>query len=677
MRLITDSPTPDGPTWHHVGVTESGESVWDLIFVLGVVFVASLFMGWLSARILDVHRGRLRSLIAGVIGFIGGLMLLAVQVGGDVDIDVEGDPDRTLMLALAWLGYSLIVSLIASLVIDAMLRPRRARTGIPRPIRAIRERIAVSRRLAQIARIARRKGLIGRRLASRAELVSPETARALRETLEESGGMLVKFGQIASTRDDLLPRVVTEELAQLRSSVPGLPFATVCAVIEAELGAPLDELFLTVDPESLAAASIGVTHRAVLRDGRRVIVKVQRPGIEESVAVDGRVLVGGARSLERKSASARRVGVVGLARELVAGITEELDFTHEASNNAAMRATRASDAGVAFPEILADLTSRRVLVMDEVVGAPISDQAAVDATGVPRRELAGRLLDSFLGQILTDGVYHADPHPGNVLIDPDGTLWFIDFGAVGSIDPVTLEGLQQLALGFNLRDPAILARAVRRIAGPAGENIDITSLEFDIGVVLTDVQGGGFDPAAISEIIRVLNRHGVAAPPALTILARAVLTFDGTLRSLDPDFRMGPAAQARMGRLVEQAELHPRDQLARELVRALPVLRSMPHITEDIALQARSGRLTLRIERFSGADGHRVELWLNRILFTVIGVIGLIGSGIVIIAAGLSGNDTVANPLRLIGFAGLFLSATMMMRVVAQILSRRDGDDRF
>ena len=286
-------------------------------------------------------------------------------------------------------------------------------------------------------------------------------------------------------------------------------------------------------------------------------------------------------------------------------------------------------------------------------------------------------LDSFLGQILTDGVYHADPHPGNVLIDPEGTLWFIDFGAVGSIDPVTLEGLQQLALGFNLKDPAILARAVRRIAGPAGENIDITSLEFDIGVVLTDVQGGGFDPAAISEIIRVLNRHGVAAPPALTILARAVLTFDGTLRSLDPEFRMGPAAQARMGRLVEEAELHPRDQITRELVRALPVLRSMPHITEDIALQARAGRLTLRIERFSGADGQRVEHWLNRILFTVIGVIGLIGSGIVIIAAGLSGNDTVANPLRLIGFAGLFLSATMMMRVVAQILSRRDGDDRF
>jgi hypothetical protein len=107
------------------------------------------------------------------------------------------------------------------------------------------------------------------------------------------------------------------------------------------------------------------------------------------------------------------------------------------------------------------------------------------------------------------------------------------------------------------------------------------------------------------------------------------------------------------------------------------VLRSMPQLTEDIALQARSGRLTLRVERFSGADGRRVEHWINRILFTVIGVVGLLGSGVVIVAAGLAGNDTVANPLRLIGFVGLFLSATMMMRVVAQILSRRDGDEPF
>ena len=211
---------------------QSEGSIWDLILVFALVFLASLFMGWLSARILDVRRGRVRSLVAGVIGFFGGLALLAVQVDGNVEIDFETDSNATFLLVLAWLGYALIVALVASLVIDAMLRPRRGRRRFPRPIRAIKARIAVTRRLTQIARIARSNGLIGRRLASRSELLSPETARALRLTLEESGGMLVKFGQIASTRDDLLPPVITDELAQLRSSVPGLPFATVRSMVE-------------------------------------------------------------------------------------------------------------------------------------------------------------------------------------------------------------------------------------------------------------------------------------------------------------------------------------------------------------------------------------------------------------------------------------------------------------
>lgn len=656
-------------------ITSDG-SMWDFLVVLLFIFMASLLMGWLAGRILDVRRGRVRSLAAGIAGFFGGAVLLLVQIQGNVELDIETDPFVTLQLVIGWVVYALIVSLVVSLIIDAMLRPRRGRRR-RRPLAALRIRIAVTRRLLQITRAARHNGLIGRRLASRAELVSPETAHGVRETIEEAGGMLVKFGQIASTRDDLLPATFIDELSQLRTSVPGLPPEVVRAVVESELRMPIDEIFSEFDDRPLAAASIGVTHRATLLDGRRVIVKVQRPGIEQSVDIDGRVLIWAARKVERRSDQARRMGAVRIAQELVAGIRDELDFTREASNNALMRAARADDVGVAFPEIYRDLTTQRILVMDEVVGEPVSDVPAVNATGVPRPELADHLLNSFLAQILSDGVYHADPHPGNVLIDREGTLWFIDFGSVGMIDPITLEGLQQMAIGFTMRDPSILARAVRRIAGHDGESLDISSLEFDIGVVLTNVQGGGFDPAAITKIIRVLNRHGVGAPPALTLLARAILTLDGTLRSVDPSFRMGPAAQARMGKIVQDSEINPRDQLARELVRALPALRSMPQLSEDLALQARSGRFTMRVDRFEGPDGNRMEHWINRVLFTVIGVIGLLGSGLLLIAAGMEGNDTVANPMRIIGFGGLFLAAAMMMRVVAQILAGRDDDNPF
>jgi len=662
-------------------VNDGQGGVWDVLLILALLFGAAILLGWLSGRILGVRRGFLRSVAAGVVGFLGGLLLIDLQEGEHLtealDVNAE-DTDWGLFFEflLGFLGYTLIITLLASLVIAAILRPRRRRGWrMPHPIRAIRDRIAVLARFRDIAAAARRNGLVGPHLASRSGLATPEGARALRKTLEESGGMLVKFGQIASTREDLLPPVITDELAELRTSVPGLPPEVVEGVIQEELGSPVSSLFAEFDDEPLAAASIGVTHRAVLHDGRRVIVKVQRPGVEENVRRDGRVLLWAARQLSARSESARAMGLNDLAEELVEGITDELDFTMEAANNAAMRQARADDVGIRFPEIFPDLTTRRVLVMEEVDGDPVSDAIAVADTGVPPRVIDDRIMDSFLGQVLEDGVYHADPHPGNLLIAPDGTVSFIDYGAVGHIDPVTLEGLQQLALGFAMRDPAVLARGVRRIAGRAGESIDIASLEFDIGTVLTDTQGGGFDPRALSEIIRVLNRHGVGAPRSLTILARAVLTLDGTMRMLDPEYRMGPAAQARMGKIVADSELNPRDQLTRELARSLPALKSLPQIGEDVALQARAGRFTIRVDRFEGPDGQRVESWLNRILFTSIGVMGLLGSAVVLVAAGLPSNDDVGNALRIVGLVGLGLSSVMLMRVVAQILNDRDPDD--
>ncbi len=650
-------------------------TLWDSLVLIVVAFGLLIFVGWLSGRILGVKRGLGRAILAGIVGFLAGLIIISAQFG---DSEVE-DLDDLWALGVGFFGYVLIITLLASVAIDAIMRPRatRRKLSIPHPLRTLRLRLSIVRRLRQIAHAARVNGLIGRGLPSTTSLATPEGARALRMTLEESGGILVKFGQIASTREDLLPPILTEELGALRSSVSGLPVDQVHSVIESELGAPVNEIFAQFDDQPLAAASIGVTHRAQLRDGREVIVKVQRPGIESSVERDGSVLIWAAKQLQRRSESAARLGLAGLARELVSGITEELDFTRELANNAAMRANAGDSATVEMPEIFSDYTTKRVLVMEAVAGVPVSDRAAVDATGVPRDQLASNLIDSFLTQVLTSGVYHADPHPGNVLIDTQGRLWLIDYGAVGHLDPITLEGLQQLAMGFTMRDPSVLARGVRRLAGHDADDIDIAALEFDLGGVITDVSGGGFDPASLSEVLKVLNRHGVKAPEALTVLARAALTIDGTLRMLDSGFRMGPAASERMGSLVLPSTLNPRDQLMTELVRALPALRSMPQLGEDIALQARSGRLTLRIDRWYGEDGHRLDRWISQILFTAIGVIGLIGSAMVLIAAGLAPNEGVATYLRIIGFVGIIASTAMQLRVVARILSRRDRDDPY
>ncbi len=640
--------------------------VWGLLALVAFLYV----MAVVSARLLGVRRGFWRAVIAGLAGLLAGEALVNAQFGAQE----FNDPSDLTRLGLGFIGYVLLATMLTSVFLEVLLRPAQRSGGWrpPHPVRAVRRRFAVVGRLLEIVSAARRNGLAGRRIPSRRSLATPEGAVALRRTLEDCGGMLVKFGQIASTRDDLLPATVIGELAELRASVPALPLEVVRTAILENLGDDAEGLLAGLSPTPLAAASIGVTHRATLPDGRRVIVKVQRPGIEEVVARDARVLRWAARLLERRSDSARSLGIAALADELIAGITEELDFTREAANNAAIRRAHPNDPAVGYPLIYRELTTRHVLVMDEVVGGTVGDPALIAASGAPTDELAEALLRAFLTQVLTDGVYHADPHPGNVLIDAAGRLWFIDFGAVGHIDPVTLEALQQLALGFTTRDVTVLARALRRLAGSSGEQFDMAAIEYELGIVLTGVEGGGFDPAALSAVVHVLANHGVRAPQALTVLGRAALTLEGTLRIIAPGFAMAASAQQQLSATFGGMTSNVRELFTREAVRSLPSLRALPQLTEDLALQARAGRLTLRVDRYSGGDRPVLDRWVDRILFASLAAIGLLGSALLLIAAGLAPNEPVAVVLRVIGFSGLVIATAMQLRAIAQIL-RRDA----
>ena len=649
----------DGASW---AASLDITSALDVILILVVV-------GWLTGRILGVRRGFIRAIVAGLIGFIAGEALITVQFGSEDNFDELSD-----LLVPGFLGYVLLVTMIASVVLEAILRPRSSRRiwRIPHPWRWVKRKFALLQRLWDIVMAARRHGLVGRKYASRAALSTPEGARALRLTLEDCGGMFVKFGQIAAGRDDFLPPAVTSELGELRTAAKPLPVDVVKQVLADELGPKYLETFASFDETPLAAASIGVTHRATMKNGKRVILKIQRPGVSEVVERDGRVLLWGARQLERGAQSARQLGIVDLAGELVDGVKEELDFTREAANNAAMRRHRSADEGIGFPSVDSKLTTQKVLVMEEVQGEPISDHAAVAACPIPGKELADRLLKSFLDQILQDGVYHADPHPGNVLIDSAGTLWFIDFGAVGFIDPITLEALQQMAIGFTLRDPGMLARSVRRMAGGDAE-LDIPSLEYDMGQVLTQLEDGGFGPTAIGEVVHVLQRHDVRVPKSLTVLGRAAVTMEGSLRALSPGYSMAHAAPE----LVETTPTidSAQEALTSEALKAIPSLRPLPQLLEDVALQTRGGQLGIRVERYSGGDRDQITQWLDRVLWAAISMVGLVGSALLILAGGIPGNEGVAVYLRWIGFTGLVVSSAMQMRVVARVLQRRRSDE--
>jgi ubiquinone biosynthesis protein len=640
----------------------------ELLFV-GLPFAVAV--GWLSGRVLGVRRGWVRALVAGAVGWFFGLVMAAV-IQGTADL---GD---TWFLTLS---FGLLAAMVVSIVLDVVVRPRdrrhrRATHVLLHPVKAVQRRFAPLGRFREIAHHARKRGLTGLRFASTSAMATPEFARRLRLTLEDCGGMFVKFGQIASTRTDLLPEALTTELADLQASVRPVPADDIRAVIETELGAAVEEEFASFDWEPLAAASIGQTHRAVLRDGQKVVVKVQRPGIEDTVNRDAAVLRMAASVLERRVEAARQVGLKGLADELIGSLQRELDYTQEAANAAAFRERRRDDDGVSAPAALPAYSTRRVLVMEEIDGTTVADRAAVAESGVSPPVLARRLLLSFLDQVLRDGTYHADPHPGNVFIDRHGVLWLLDFGAVGHLDPLMLEALQQMAMGLELHDPVVLARAVRQASG-RDEAVDSRALEADIGILLSEgIASGSFDPATMTQLLEVMQRHGLQPPRALTVLSRALLTLEGTLRTIDPELVLGQEARELLPQLADRQEGLVHEQLQKELFRALPALRTLPSHTEAIASQLRAGRLTTRTERYAGADRAVVDTWVDRIMFAAVGAIGLLSSALLLVAAAASPQEGIRDTLQAVGFFGLVIASVMQMRTIAQVLRRAGAPDR-
>jgi ubiquinone biosynthesis protein len=485
--------------------------------------------------------------------------------------------------------------------------------------------------------------------------------------------MFVKFGQIASTRSDLLAPPVIDELSNLRSAVRPIPTEQVRPLVEQELGHPVEESFASFEFEPLASASIGQAHRAVLRTGEPVVVKIQRPGLDDLLRRDATVLRLVARMAERRIPEAGQLGVEELAEELITGMDQELDYLREAAMSDRLRTAIGhqdpADDVIRVPRVFHQLSTDRMLVMEQATGRPIDAPGAVAGSGAPPHLLAAALLTSFLQQVLVGGVFHADPHPGNLMVDQWGRLWLLDFGAVGILDPTTRRGLEDMAIGMSANEPMVVARAVRHLAG-ADATADLQSLESDIGTLMVETSGG-FDPALIHQVLSVMTRHGLRVPKAMTALSRALLTLDGTLRVIDPTFELAVEATAAAEALRPPDEEMAGDILQQELRRSLPVLRALPEHVDELATQLRAGRLSLRVERFAGGDQRVVSGWIDRVLVAAFGCIGLVASGLILVAAQLSPSRDVRLSLQAIGFLGLVFASVLFMRSVAQVLRRQ------
>ncbi len=400
---------------------------------------------------------------------------------------------------------------------------------------------------ARAREIAKALGPIGaRQLSGRLLRLDgdPEGPRRLREAFEELGPTFGKLGQILSTRPDLMSAEYIAELATLQADVPEMSEAEVVAMMERELAVPWEDVFSDIDPEPLAAGTIAQVHRARMTDGHRVVVKVQRPEAEEVISNDLALLEMIVGRASRSRRLQRVIDLPSLADQVSRSLRDELDFGEEARNIVRMGEIVEAYGRIGVPRCHRELSTRRLLVIDEVVdGVPLLEAPP----GPERTEAARQLMQTYYKQVLEEGFFHADPHPGNMLW-ADGKIWLLDLGMVGRIDADTRRQLFLVLLAFAQGDVDLLADVSLDLSGTADvSDVDVQDYREDIAAVVTEIRGRPLQEINLVDLLNQLTaisvRHGVPLPPAFVMVGKALAQVDGTVSELAPE--LDPIAEAR------------------------------------------------------------------------------------------------------------------------------------
>jgi ubiquinone biosynthesis protein len=409
----------------------------------------------------------------------------------------------------------------------------------------------------------------------------------IRLALTELGTTFIKFGQVLSTRRDLIGLPLAEELGQLQTKVPADPFEVTRATLESELGKPLAELFPYFEPVPLASASVAQVYRAALPGGRAVAVKVQHPGIGRRVADDLVILAELAALVERFLPDLRTYRPVKVVDEFERTLTRELDFNRELRHLQLFRRAFAADPGVVFPEPHPSHSTGRVLTMDLLEGVPFNRPEELRATGVDSNALAQRGARVFLDMVFRDGFFHADPHPGNVLYlpptpeRPDGAIGLLDAGMVGRIDDRLRERLELAMAAAVGRDAPGLTAQIMEV-GEVPPRFDADAMEGEVADQLAFYHGMPLEQfhlgTALNDLTDAIRRYHVVLPPTVALLLRMIVMLEGTGRILSPTFNLVEIVEPYQRRAVLK-KLSPR-RLYRRLASALAdwdeLLRGFP-----------------------------------------------------------------------------------------------------
>jgi len=487
------------------------------------------------------------------------------------------------------------------------------------------------------------------------------TPQRVRLAMEELGPTFVKLGQVLSTRPDLIPPAYIAELVKLQDTVPPAEWEPVRAQIEAELGAPLEELFATFDPHPIAAASLAQVHAATLPDGSEIVVKVQRPNIETTIETDLEILFDLARLLQARTPLGELYDMPEIAEDFATTMHAELDFYREGHNADRFRANFVSESYLHIPQVYWDYTTRRVLVLERISGIKIDDIEALDTAGYDRHRIALHAIRMIVKEMLEDGFFHADPHPGNFLVMQGEVIGAMDFGMVGYLGRHEKDELIRLyVVAVRLDDEDIVDQLIRM--GAAAQRVDRAGLRRDVARMLRKYQGLPLEAINTGEVIEeamsIAFHHHLHMPSEYWLLAKTLGMMEGVGLKLDPDFDIFAVSKPYVRRFMWQ-QFSPR-ALGEKALRGGQewgdLVLTMPRRLSRLLDDAEAGNLSANLHLPEVPDLMvRLDRIANRLSMSILLAALIMGLATLVPAFNMAEQWGLVIVLILIGFAGASL----------------------
>ncbi|MCH8003031.1 MAG: AarF/ABC1/UbiB kinase family protein [Nanoarchaeota archaeon] len=495
--------------------------------------------------------------------------------------------------------------------------------------------------------------------------------KRLRLTLERLGPTFIKFGQILSVRPDLIPKSYVKELEVLQDEVPAFPYSIVEEQIKKELGKDINEIFLNFEKKQIASASISQVHKATLKDGNIVAVKIQRPNAKEIMESDIEIMFYIAKLLEKHIPKIKKFNPIQIIEEFAKWTEKELDFKREALNAKRFAKNFSADKDVKIPKIYDELTTNKILVMEFIDGIELHNIKQIKKKGINLRPLIDKSFEVILTQVFVHGFFHADPHPGNIFITKDKKIAFVDFGIVGHFDENLKAKSIDLFYGVIENDAEKIVETLIELSDTEIENRE--ELEYEIGDILEPLQTGDINKVKVSYILEnildIALNHGLKMPTAFVLFGKTIITLEGVAIEYDPKFNLVENSKPFIEKLIARRynPVYVFNNFMKNMLRFKKFAEELPDQTSKALKKIEKGTIKVDIE---DTDVKKLSMEIdksgNRVAYSM-----LIAALLIVAALTINyGNPFILN-MPLIPFLSFLVALVLLLILFFSILKEK------